>query len=156
MEIPIKCVLEMGNFLALASVGKRAESKSAGSWVADGEWSPRGKGISTGSLIGGGENGCSSMGGGDNGFSSVGGGDDGCSSVGGGDEQVSSMDWRSTVGDGSLGGEVKGEVVSMLTGVSFMGERGDEGCPSVGGGVGEVGSSVGGGLWANISSMEGI
>ncbi|KAH9321376.1 hypothetical protein KI387_016015, partial [Taxus chinensis] len=51
------------------SVGKRAESRSVGSWVADGEWSPRGKGISTGSLIG--ENGCSSVGGGDDGCSSV-------------------------------------------------------------------------------------
>ncbi|KAH9295901.1 hypothetical protein KI387_039489, partial [Taxus chinensis] len=43
MEIPIKCVLEMGNLLASTSVGKRAESRSTGSWVADGEWSPRGK-----------------------------------------------------------------------------------------------------------------
>ncbi|KAH9331788.1 hypothetical protein KI387_003896, partial [Taxus chinensis] len=43
MEIPIKCVLEMGNWLASASVGKRAESRSAGSWVADGEWFPKGK-----------------------------------------------------------------------------------------------------------------
>ncbi|KAH9316619.1 hypothetical protein KI387_025246, partial [Taxus chinensis] len=46
----------------------------ARSRVADGECPPRGKGISTGSVIGGG----------DDGSSSTGGGDDGCSSVGGG------------------------------------------------------------------------
>ncbi|KAH9326202.1 hypothetical protein KI387_006380, partial [Taxus chinensis] len=38
-------------------------------------------------------------------------GDEWCSSMGGGDEQVCSMDWRSTVGDSSLGGEFKGEIV---------------------------------------------
>ncbi|KAH9294934.1 hypothetical protein KI387_038522, partial [Taxus chinensis] len=62
--IPVKYVLEMGNWLASASMGKRAKSRSTGFWVANGECSPRGKGISTGSMIGGGDDGCSSMGGG--------------------------------------------------------------------------------------------
>ncbi|KAH9316282.1 hypothetical protein KI387_024909 [Taxus chinensis] len=136
MEIPIKCVLEMGNWLASASVGKRAESRSAGFWVADGECSPRGNGISTGSVIGGGDDGCSSMGGGGN----------GCSSMGGG----------GTVGKGSLSGEARGEMVSMLAEDSSVGDEGDERCSSVGEGTGEVGSNVEVGFWARISSMEGM
>ncbi|KAH9294802.1 hypothetical protein KI387_038390, partial [Taxus chinensis] len=41
-------------------------------WVVDGKCSPRGKGISIGSVMGGGDDGCSSIGGGDDGSSSVG------------------------------------------------------------------------------------
>ncbi|KAH9293833.1 hypothetical protein KI387_040963, partial [Taxus chinensis] len=65
----------------------RVESKSIGSWVADGEWSSRGNDISTRSLIGG--------------------GDDECSSVGGGDEQASLVSWIGTTSDRFLGGEAK-------------------------------------------------
>ncbi|KAH9331041.1 hypothetical protein KI387_003149, partial [Taxus chinensis] len=79
------------------SMGKRAESRSAGFWVDDGECSPRGKGISTGSVMGGGDDGCSSIGGGMDRCFSVGGGGNGCSSMGGG----------VTVGIGSLRGEAK-------------------------------------------------
>lgn len=74
--------------------------------------------------------------------------------MGGGYEQVSPMVWRGTSGDGSLGVEAKGEVVLMLTEGSFTCQGGDEGSSSVGGGIGEVGSCVGGGLRARISSME--
>ncbi|KAH9324229.1 hypothetical protein KI387_004407, partial [Taxus chinensis] len=87
MEIPVKCVLEMGNWLDLASASKRAQSRSVGCWVANGECLLRGKGISIGYMIGSGDDGCSSMGGGGN----------GCSSMGGG----------GTVAKGSLSGEVK-------------------------------------------------
>ncbi|KAH9301201.1 hypothetical protein KI387_012784, partial [Taxus chinensis] len=78
-------------------VGKRAEIKSVRTWVIDGEWEPKGKGISIEFLIGGGEDGCSSMGG----------GDDGCSFVGGGDKQAFSACQRGTASDRSLGGEAK-------------------------------------------------
>ncbi|KAH9311420.1 hypothetical protein KI387_026455, partial [Taxus chinensis] len=67
-----------------ASVGKRAESRSVGFWVANGECSPRGKGISTGSMMGGGDDGSSSISGGSDRCSSMGGGSDRCSSMGGG------------------------------------------------------------------------
>ncbi|KAH9323598.1 hypothetical protein KI387_018237, partial [Taxus chinensis] len=72
-----------GNWLASASVGKRAESRSAGFMVADGECSPRGKDISFGSMIGGGHDLRSSISGGTHGHSSMGGGGTGCSSMGG-------------------------------------------------------------------------
>ncbi|KAH9311459.1 hypothetical protein KI387_026494, partial [Taxus chinensis] len=83
-----------GNQPTSASVGKRAESRYVGCWLANGECSPRGKDISIGSMMGGRDDGssfmsrgmdrCSSMGGGGNGCSSVGGGGNRCSSVGGG------------------------------------------------------------------------
>ncbi|KAH9292171.1 hypothetical protein KI387_042640, partial [Taxus chinensis] len=72
----------MGNQPASASVGKRAESRSVGCWVADGECSPRGKGISTGSMMGGRDDGSSSISGGMDRCSSMGGGGNGCSSMG--------------------------------------------------------------------------
>ncbi|KAH9311215.1 hypothetical protein KI387_026250, partial [Taxus chinensis] len=50
--------------LASTSVGKRAKSRSAGSWVVDGELSPSGNDISTGSWIGEGDERYSSVDGG--------------------------------------------------------------------------------------------
>ncbi|KAH9296349.1 hypothetical protein KI387_039937, partial [Taxus chinensis] len=152
MGIPIKCILEMGNQPASASVGKRAESRSVGCRVVDGECSPRGKGIPTRSMMGGRDDGSSSM--------SVvriwveevmgvllyvGGGGNGCSSMGGG----------GMVGKGSLSGEARGEMVSMSVEDSFGGDVGDEGCSSIGEGTVMVGSNVEGGFRARISSMEG-
>ncbi|KAH9320150.1 hypothetical protein KI387_021919, partial [Taxus chinensis] len=125
----------MGNWLASAFMGKRAESRSTGFWVADGECSLRGKGISTGSMIGGGDDGCSSMGGGGNGFSSMGGGGNGFSSMGRG----------GIVGKGSLSGEAKGEMVSMLVKDSSICDEGDEGCSSFGEGIEDFG--LGSPLW---------
>ncbi|KAH9331856.1 hypothetical protein KI387_003964, partial [Taxus chinensis] len=83
-----------GNRPDSAFMGKRAKSRSIGCWVVDGECSPRRKGISTGSMRGGRDDGSSSIsgvgkrvilcGGEDNRCSSVGGGGNGCSSMGGG------------------------------------------------------------------------
>ncbi|KAH9305000.1 hypothetical protein KI387_009404, partial [Taxus chinensis] len=87
-------------------MGKRAKSRSVGFWVADGECSTRGKVISTGSMIGDGDDGCSFMGGASN----------GCSSMGGG----------CIVAKDSLSGEARGEMVSMLRKDSSIGDEGDE------------------------------
>ncbi|KAH9299907.1 hypothetical protein KI387_044603, partial [Taxus chinensis] len=135
----------MGNWPASTSVGKRAESRYVGCWVADGEYSLRGKGISTGSMMDGGDDEsssisggidrCSSVGGGGNGCSSIGGGGNGCSYMGGGGNGSSSTSGGGTVGKGSLSGEARGERGSMLVEDSSVGNEGDEMCSSVGEGI---------------------
>ncbi|KAH9301531.1 hypothetical protein KI387_013114, partial [Taxus chinensis] len=156
MVIPINCVLEMGNWLASTSMGKRAESRYMGFWVADGECSPRGKDMSIGSMIGGGDDGSSYISGGTDGHASVGGRDNRCSSLGGGDNGSSSMGGRGTIGKGYLSGEARGEIVSMLAEDPSIGDEGDERCFSIDEGTREVGSNAEGGFRARISSIEGI
>ncbi|KAH9311452.1 hypothetical protein KI387_026487, partial [Taxus chinensis] len=68
---------------------------------------------------------------------SVGGGGNGCSSVGGGDNGSSSMGGGGTVGKGSLSGEARGEMGSMLAEDPSVGDEGDERCSSIGEGTGE-------------------
>ncbi|KAH9324961.1 hypothetical protein KI387_005139, partial [Taxus chinensis] len=69
---------------------------------------------------------CSSMGGGGNGFPFAGGGDNGCSSVGGGGNGNFFMGGGGTIGKGSLSGEARGEMVSMLVEDPSVGDEGDE------------------------------
>ncbi|KAH9292883.1 hypothetical protein KI387_041937, partial [Taxus chinensis] len=119
------------------SVGKRAESRSVGFWVADGECSPRGKDISTRSMIGGGDDGSFSISGGTDGHSSVGRGDNGCSFMGGGGIGCSSMSGGGIVGKGSLSGKARGEMVSTLAEDPSIGDEGDERWSSIGKGTGK-------------------
>ncbi|KAH9317561.1 hypothetical protein KI387_019330, partial [Taxus chinensis] len=60
----------------------------------------------------------------------------------------------STIAKGSLSGEARGEMVSMLVKDSSVGDEGDERCSSIGEGTGEVGFDAEGGFRARISSME--
>ncbi|KAH9297018.1 hypothetical protein KI387_028700, partial [Taxus chinensis] len=112
----------MGNQPASTSVGKRAESRFVGCRVADGECSPRGKGIPTGSMMDERDDGSSSMSGAMDRCSSMGGGCNGFSSVGGG----------VMVDKGSLSEEARGEMVSMLAEDFSIGDVGDEGCSFIG------------------------
>ncbi|KAH9321537.1 hypothetical protein KI387_016176, partial [Taxus chinensis] len=142
MGIPVKCILEMGNWPASTFMGKRVESRSIRCWVANGECSPRGKGISTRSTMSGRDDGGSSISEGTDRCSFVGGGGNGCSSTGGG----------GTVGKGLLSGEARGEMVSMSVGDSSIGDAGGS---FISEGTVMVGSDMEGGFQARISSMEG-
>ncbi|KAH9298168.1 hypothetical protein KI387_029850, partial [Taxus chinensis] len=68
-------------------------------------------------------------------FSSMGGGGNRCSSMGGGGNRCSSTGGGGTIGTGSLGGEARGEMVSMLAEDPSVGDEGDEMCFSVGEGL---------------------